>query len=286
MGQASLFAVACIVVGFLPVLAGYIPNDVARLAYGLLVTSVLLAVALLAKRSPDLRRYWEIPLAFFGLSLFILADRYVPHLLVAHILHDTPVSGNPLASTVSGTVIVQFDELLLTVIAVLVVLWVSRSSLDSIYFCRGRVGGAYVFGVVGFVALYLLTYRVLAHSHFIPVNGTFSFSRYLHLTPALLAVAATNAFSEELLFRGLLMSRLNIAFGPRLSTLVQAVIFASWHIGVSYTASVLVFVVLLVFPLGLLAGYLTRSSGSILPSSILHAGVDIPIYLGFLSYDT
>jgi membrane protease YdiL (CAAX protease family) len=68
--------------------------------------------------------------------------------------------------------------------------------------------------------------------------------------------------------------------------LVQAVIFASWHIGVSYTASVLVFVVLLVFPLGLLAGYLTRSSGSILPSSILHAGVDIPIYLGFLSYVT
>lgn len=286
MGQTSVLAVACIVAGFLPVSAGYIPGDVARFAYGLLVTAVLLAMALLARRSSTLRRYWEIPLAFFGLSLFILADRYVPHLLVTHILHDPPVSGNPLASTVSGTVVVQFDELLLTVIAVLVVVWVSRSSLGSIYFRRGRVGGAYVIGVVGFVALYVLTYRVLSHSRFIPVNGTIGFPRYLGLTPVLLAVAATNAFLEELMFRGLLMSKLNIAFGPYLSTLVQVVIFASWHVGVSYTSSVLVFVVLFVFPFGLVAGYLTRSSGSILPSSIFHAGVDIPIYLGFLSYVT
>jgi len=55
---------------------------------------------------------------------------------------------------------------------------------------------------------------------------------------------------------------------------------------VSYTSSVLVFVVLFVFPLGLIGGYLTRSSGSILPSSIFHAGADIPIYLEFLSYVT
>jgi len=283
MAQTSVFAVACIVAGFLPVSAGYIPGDIARFASGLLVTAVLLALALLARQSSALRRYWEIPLAFFGLSLFILADRYVPRLLVTHILHETPVPGNPLASTVAGTIVVQFDELLLTLIAVLVVVWISGSSLSSLYLRRGRVGGAYVIGVVGFVALYVLTYRALSHSHFIPVSGTIGFSRYLGLTPALLVVAATNAFLEELTFRGLLMSRLNIAFGPYLSTLVQAVIFASWHVGISYTSSVLVFVVLFVFPLGLFAGYLTRSSGSILPSSVFHAGMDIPIYLGFLS---
>jgi membrane protease YdiL (CAAX protease family) len=112
------------------------------------------------------------------------------------------------------------------------------------------------------------------------VHGTLDFSRYLSLTPALLAVAGTNAFLEELLFRGLLMSKLNIAFGPYLSTFLQAVIFASWHVGITYTPYVLVFVVLYVFPVGLLAGYLTRSSGSILPSWIFHAGVDIPIYPG------
>src|SRR5581483_6851749 len=99
-------------------------------------------------------------------------------------------------------------------------------------------------------------YRVLSHSRFLPVNGSFSFTRYLDLTPALLAVVAINAFLEELMFRGLLMSKLNIAFGPYLSTVVQAVIFASWHVGISYTPFVLIFVALIVFPLVLIGGYL------------------------------
>lgn len=283
-GQKAMFAVACIAAGFLPLSAGYIPGDAARFAYGLVVTGALLALALLARRSPTLHKYWEIPLAFFGMALFIFVDRYVPNFLVTHILHEAPVSGNPLASTVSGTVAIELEELLLTVIAVLVVVWISRSSLSSIYFRRGRFGRAYVIGIVGLLAFYVLTYRVLSRTSFMPVHGSFSFSRYLSLTPALLIAVAANGFLEELMFRGLLMSKLNIAFGPFLSTFVQAVIFASWHVGVTYTSSAVVFLVFFVFPLGLLAGYLTRSSGSIFPSALFHAGADMPIYLGFLSY--
>jgi len=283
-GQRAMFAIACIAAGFLPLSAGYVPGEVAWFVYGLVVTAALLALALVARRSSAWRRYWEIPLVFFGMAVFILADRYVPNFLVTHVLHQSTVSGNPLASTISGTVVIELDELLLTVIAVLVVLWISRSSLRSIYFRRGRVGRAYVIGIIGFVAFYVLTFRILSHTHFMPVHGSIDFGRYLSLTPALLAAVAANGFLEELMFRGLLMSKLNIAFGPYLSTFVQAVIFASWHIGITYTSSVLVFVIFVVFPLGLIAGYLTRSSGSIFPSSILHAGVDMPIYLGFLSY--
>jgi membrane protease YdiL (CAAX protease family) len=61
------------------------------------------------------------------------------------------------------------------------------------------------------------------------------------------------------------------------ATLVQAVIFASWHVGITYTPFVLLFIALYVFPLGLLAGYLTRSSGSILPGWLFHIGVDMAI---------
>jgi membrane protease YdiL (CAAX protease family) len=254
------------------------------LACGVCVTLAPLALALLARRRSTLRRYWEIPLAFFGLALFVLADRYVPDFLRAQVLHVRTTSGNPIASTVSGTVIIQVDELVLTVLAVLVVLWISRTSLGSIYVRRGRLGRAYLIGIIGFIAFYVLTFRVLQHSRMIPVHGTIDFHRYLSLTPALLLVAGINAFLEELLFRGLLMSKLNIALGPYLATLVQAVVFASWHLGVTYTPFVLVFVLFVTFPLGLLAGYLTRSSGSILPSWLFHAGADIPIYLGFLSY--
>ena len=282
-GRKAAFAVACVVGAFLPPAGGYIPGGVARFIYLLVLTVVMLVLALVARRSPAWRRYWEIPLVFFGMALFWLADNYVPDFLRANVLHIGTTSGNPTASTISGTVIIQFDELLLTVIAVAVVLWISRSSLSSIYFRRGKFGRAYVIGIVGFLAFYFLTFRVLSHSHFLPVHGTIDFNRYLSLTPALVVVAGTNAFLEELLFRGLLMSKLNIVFGPYMATVVQAVIFASWHVGVTYTASVLGFVVLVVFPLGLIAGYLTRSSGSILPGWFFHAGADLSIYLGFLT---
>jgi membrane protease YdiL (CAAX protease family) len=218
------------------------------------------------------------------MALFILLDRYVPNLLLTQVLHQSTVSGHALASTIYGTVVIELDELVLTVAAVVLVLWMSRTSLRDIYFRRGRSGRAYVIGIVGCAALYVLTFRVLSRTHFIPVHGAIDLTRYLSLTPALLVTVAMNGFLEELMFRGLLMSRLNLAFGPYLATFIQAVIFASWHVGVTYTSSVLVFVVLVVFPVGLLTGYLTRSAGSIFPSSILHAGVDMPIYLGFLSY--
>lgn len=282
--QKAAAAVACVAAGFLPVSAGYVTGGVARFVFGLIVALGLLALALLVRRSSSLSGYWEIPLVFFGMALFWLADRYVPDFLRTHVLHVRTISGNPIASTLSGTIVVQLDELLLTVLAVAVVLWISKTPLSSIYLRRGRFGRAYVIGMVGLVALYVLTFRVLQHSRFVSFNGTLNFSRYLRLTPALLVVVGTNAFLEELFFRGLLMSKLNMAFGPYLATLVQAVIFTSWHAGVTYTPFVLVLLLLFIFPIGLLAGYLTRSSGSILPSWLFHMGADIPLYVGFLSY--
>jgi membrane protease YdiL (CAAX protease family) len=282
--QQAAVAVVCVVAGFLPLSAGYVGAGVARFAYGVLVTALLGVLALLARRNAALRKYWEIPLAFFGLALFILADRYVPHLLEANLLHDNPVAGNPYASTVAGTVLIQLVELLLTAVTELLVLWLSGTSLSSIYVRRGRFGRAYVIGIVGLIAFYVLTFRVLSRTTFMPENGTITLARYLSLTPPLLIMVAANGFLEELTFRGLLMSKLNLAFGPVLATFVQAIIFASWHVGVTYTSSALPFIVLLVFPMGLLGGYLTRSARSILPASLFHAGLDMPIYLGFLSY--
>lgn len=282
--QKATFAVMCVVAGFLPVAAGYLPAGVVRLGYSLAVTAGLLGLALVARRSATLSRYWEIPLVFFGMALFWLADQYVPDFLRTQVLHVTTISGNPIASTLTGTIVLQLDELLLTVIAVLIVLWISGTPLSSIYVRRGRFGRAYVIGAIGLVALYVLTFRALQHSRFISFNGTLDFNRYLSLTPALLVVVAANAFLEELFFRGLLMSRLNFAFGPYLATLVQAVIFTSWHAGVTYTPFLLAFLLLFIFPVGLITGYLTRSSGSILPAWLFHMGADVPLYVGFLSY--
>jgi membrane protease YdiL (CAAX protease family) len=282
--QKSWAALVCLGAGILPLTSRYLPGGVAQIGGSALVGAVFLTVALGARRTPAHRGSWHVPLAFSVLALFVLLDATVPPFVGAHILHDSPVPGNPLASTVRGSIVIQLVETGITVALVLVAVRLSGGNLRSVYLRAGRFGRAYVIGIAGFAAFYLLTARVLSNTHFIPVNGTIPVSRYLSMTPALLVLVTSNAFTEELLFRGLLMSRLNLVFGPILSTGVQAVIFAVWHIGVTYTPLLLMFLVLVVFPLGLIAGYLTRSSNGIVAPSIFHAGADIPIYVAFLSY--
>jgi membrane protease YdiL (CAAX protease family) len=73
-------------------------------------------------------------------------------------------------------------------------------------------------------------------------------------------------------------------FLPKVSNVLQALIFASWHLGVSYTPASLIFIVFLIFPLGLLLGHLMRATNGIVTPASLHAGFAIPIYLAFLTY--
>ncbi len=280
--QKSILAVLCIGAGILTLSTRYVPGDVARIAYGLVVTAVFLALALFARQRSSLRRFWELPFAFFVLSVFVVLDNTVPHYVGTSILHDTPVPGNPLASTIRGSVIIQLLETVITIVAVVMLTKMSKKDLSSISLRVGTFGRALVIGIAGFVLFYVL---IGSSSHrFFPTHGTLTLSHYLALTPALLVLVLSNGFLEELLFRGLFLQKYNTFFGPSLSNVVQAVIFALAHVGVSYTPFALLFIVLFVFPLGLLTGYLMRSSNGILAGSLFHAGADIPIYMAFLSY--
>jgi membrane protease YdiL (CAAX protease family) len=89
---------------------------------------------------------------------------------------------------------------------------------------------------------------------------------------------------EELLFRGLFLQRYQNLFGNPGGNLLQATVFAIAHAGVSYTPIGFVFLFVVAFPLGLVSGYLMRTTRGLLAPVIFHAGLDIPIYLGFLSY--
>lgn len=100
--------------------------------------------------------------------------------------------------------------------------------------------------------------------------------RVLALTPALLVVVACNGSLEELVFRGLSLRKYNAVFSPYLANVLQAAIFALAHVGVSYTPFALLFIALIVFPLGVLCGFLMRSSHGIVASSLFHAGADTP----------
>lgn len=282
-GQRSLLAVSCIGAGALALSMRYVPGDITRVIWGLAVAAVFLALALAARQRPSLRQFWELPFAFFVLALFVALDNTLPQYVAASVLRAAPVPGNPLAATVGGTVIVQLVEVLITVALVVGLTKAAGGSPGSIYLRWGSFGRALAIGGAGFILFYAL-FAFHPSSQFFPMHGGMTSQRFLTLTPALLTIALGNGFLEELVFRGLFLQKYNAVFGPVLANVLQAVIFALAHVGVSYTPFALLFIVLIVFPLGLLLGYLMRSSNGILASSLFHAGADIPIYLAFLSY--
>jgi membrane protease YdiL (CAAX protease family) len=113
--------------------------------------------------------------------------------------------------------------------------------------------------------------------------STLTLDQFLALTPALLVVSMSNGFTEEVVVRGLLLQKFNAFFNPPVSNVLQAIIFSSAHAGITYSPSVLLFIVLYVFPLGLATGYLMRATKGILVPGIFHGTLDMGIYVGFLS---
>ena len=217
---------------------------------------------------------------FFVLALFILLDSTVPQFVGSHLLHDTPIPGDPLASTVRGSIVIQLLETLITVVPVVVVVWFSGGSLRAIYFRWGRFGRAYIIGIVGFVAFYLLTARVLSHTQFMPVHGTVSISRYLALTPGsfpgrggqrlhggITVPRALDVETEHRVRPPTCRPRCRRLCLPR-GTPVCRTRPSSWCFLCLWSLT------------WASRGYLTRSSDGIVAPSIFHAGVDIPIYQG------
>ena len=90
------------------------------------------------------------------------------------------------------------------------------------------------------------------------------------------------AITEELMFRGLFLRKLEPFLGRFLSNLMIAVVFTLIHQGATYTSSQLMFLAV-TFPLALLLGYLAQKTDALWASILLHAGMDIPIMLGIFS---
>jgi len=283
VSQKSLLAVLCLIAGVLALSMRYVPGEVVRIVWGLVVAAVFLALTFSLRQRPSLRRYWELPFAFFVLSLFVVLDNTIPTFVATFLLRNPPIPGNPLASTIGGSVVVQVVEVVITLVVVVGLTKAAGGNLGSISLRWGLFGRAMIIGIAGFVFFYVL-FVIHPASQFFPMHGAMTTSHVLALTPALLMVVLGNGFLEELIFRGLFLRKYNAVFGPYLANAVQAAIFALAHVGVSYTPFALLFIVLIVFPLGLLLGYLMRSSNGIVAGSLFHAGADIPIYLTFFSY--
>jgi len=262
-----------------------IPSGILEDGFLLGLAALFLAVAVLIRRTQNLRRYWEIPFAFFVFTLAGFAgDVNISPLqrgFVEDVLHQAPSTNNPLASTVLGTVLVQLFSTLCIVVPIIVLTKASGSPLSSLFISKSKSWTVLVICVIGFLVVYYLAARGRTEAFF-PNNGITP-TRFLALTPALLVLVLLNGLREELWFRGLFLKRYERFLGQWPSNLLTAIIFTSFHVQVQYALHLLPFLGFTLV-LGLFFGYLMQRSASILGPAILHAGSDIPIFLGYLSY--
>ncbi len=244
------------------------------------LSSIFLACTVLARRSLSLKGYWQIPFAFLLFALSGSLDLFITNRFVVNVIHQTSTATNPLASTVLGTVLAQLVSTLSIITPIVLLTKWSGVGLSSIFIQRETIWKGLRVGLVGFTSFYFLTFSGLLQPVF--PNSGIAPSRFLALTPAILFLVLSNGLREELWFRALFLIRYGQFLGPLPSNLIQATVFASFHLQVQYTQYLVLFVGI-TFILGLWLGYLMQESGNFLGPSIFHAGADIPIYLVFLS---
>lgn len=282
-------AAACLLAGCAALAPRWLADDSLKIALGLVLAAAYLGFALFARRSAILQQYSDIGFAFFIFAFVQVLNNSLPGFVTTYVLHDAPSSGNPFASTIGGTVLIQLLETAIAVVPVLVLAKLAGWDLGSIYMRRGSVSKWLFAAVAFFVLFFVFTATIPLRpgsfaERLLPTNGALTISQFIALSPALIVMSLTNGFEEELLFRGLFLQKYAWLFGAVVANLLQAAVFAFAHLGVSYTPSALFFVAVVVFPLGLAAGYLMRATNSIITPLIFHGALDLAIYLTFLTY--
>jgi len=203
--------------------------------------------------------------AVFSLSLgFFLAD---PALKLFGLTTQTPI----------GIAMAKFLQASLIVIGILAVARLCGENLSSLYIRKGRLLLGLSVGLITSAALLALTLLQ-------PPVRALGPARLMSLAPWVLIFVVSNAFMEELLFRGLFLGRYEPLIGKWLSVLSISLVFTLAHMQVNYAPNIWGFL-LVTFGLSIAWGWLMQKTGSLWGSAIFHASADLLIILPiFISY--
>ena len=262
----TLFAL--VVFGTTMTFAGSLsPTTTIAVRAGLL--AVFGALWLVARGDGAFGRFRPIFFAYFAIVAGLTLSYYGGDALLAR-LHIA-------ASTPSGVAIAKAVQAALIVLGIVVIALTAGQSLGSLQLRKGRLLLGLSLGFLGFVIFLGLTF-LPGGPFFKAVNTAAGLGKLLPLVPWVALFVLSNAFMEELLFRGILLERYEALIGKWLALLSTALVFALAHVQVTYTAQVAGFVAF-VFVLGLLWGFLMQKSKSIWGSVLFHAGADVAIIL-------
>ena len=173
--------------------------------------------------------------------------------------------------TPAGVAVAKFSQASVIVVALLVTVRLSGEKFASLYLRKGRLLFGLSMGLIAAAICLLLTLQQ-------PVIRSLGASQLLSLTPWILLFIISNAFMEELLFRGLFLGRYEALVGGWPAILSTALAFTLAHMQVHYAPDIIVFMMVLL-GLSIAWGWLMRRSNSLWGSVVFHAGADLLIIL-------
>lgn len=239
------------------------------LLWTLSIIGVYLSVSLLLKKrgSPTWRPWYAL---FVFAAITPMANEWGRALGGAM----TSATATPLGSLMTR----HLFSTLLPVAGVLVLHRAGGIDLDESYLRAGRLR----FGLsIGLGAFILIGFLSIVGADML-VDGGRRPDQLFCLLPWLLAGVLLNGIREEIWFRGVLLRPFGETLGFGRGNIGQSILFALPHLTVTWTNANLG-VMVATFALGIALGLLARASSSLLAPVLVHAAVDIPVWLGILA---
>ena len=174
-----------------------------------------------------------------------------------------------------GIAVAKASSAILTVAVILILMKAGGYGRRTMFLRKGRLGLGLLIGVISFLAL-----TALAVLQAIDAGTTEETLR--RVAPWVVVFVFTNAFMEELLFRGIFLRKLEPIVGRWRSNLLVAIAFTAAHLQVGYTDNLPFFLGVL-FVLALAWGYVMQKTDSLLAPVLFHAGADMLIALAIFS---
>jgi membrane protease YdiL (CAAX protease family) len=254
-----LFLVGIVVFGIGGYWAGIPPG--ARSALKILLPILLLLFTLACGRVTFLRPWRKVSLALFAASCGFLVSWW----LIEPLLRVTAVT----TDSMSGLALTKFFDSLLIVVPVLLVARAGGMTAGDLYLRRGKLRGWLVVGAGSF-SIFLVLFALQTQGQGLTAR------QVIAMAPWTILFIFSNAFMEELHFRGLLLGPFETLLGRHPANLCIALFFTLVHAPVDYTPDIISFLCVL-FALSLAWGYLIQRTGALWGSVLFHAGADLLI---------
>ena len=233
------------------------------------LAGVLLAAALLLRKSKRLSDHWRPAYAFFVAVVAMGIDLYVPSrewLLALFYLENLSLAG------------IALDKLESTFVLVSVILILTKAAglpVGSLYLRKGQFRKSLTIGLIAFAIAAFGSYFMAQ------LFGAVNLSSE-RIVPWILLFILGNSLNEELLFRGQFLEGMAKTLGPLWANLVLILPFVLHHTGVEYTNDALMFLAYLI-PLAFFWARIMQKTDTLWGSVLFHAGTDVTVILVLFS---